>query len=79
MELLDDSGKKVDASHGPFPILGEHAPHEKDLCLTSQQPGFSFLNLRSGEYVLRWVNEAGAAYRIHVVRVGMKRVSFVVN
>jgi hypothetical protein len=47
--------------------------------LTAADPGFSFFNLPPGEYLLKMTDETGKTFRAHVVRVGVERVSVLVN
>ncbi len=76
--LVASDGRSIGREHGPFPL---HQTSAKDgaLCLTGENPGFAFFNLPTGEYLLKWVNAKGFAFRTHVVRVGQDRVSVVVN
>ncbi len=76
--LVDSQGQVMARENGPFPL--HQAPLDnKALCLSKEDPGFSFFNIPPGEYLLKWVSGKGFAFRTHVVRVGKDRVSVVVN
>jgi hypothetical protein len=76
--LVSSDGKGMAKEHGPFPLDRPQASNGA-LCLSEKSPGFSFFNVPAGEYLLKWVNRKGFAFRTHVVRVGQDRVSVVVN
>jgi hypothetical protein len=78
IKLLDTKGQVVPAEHGPF-SLSQVPKNNSKFVLTSADPGFSFFNIRPGEYLLKMSDEAGKTFRAHLVRVGVERVSVLVN
>ncbi len=76
--LVAADGRVLSNEHGPFP-LHQAKSSNGPLCLKVEDSGFSFFNVPPGEYLLKWVNGKGFAFRTHVVRVGQDRVSVVVN
>lgn len=76
-----DTGHAVLAQHGPFPFV--ETPYSvqrpEGLCLTRQNPGFTFQGLGSGEYLLKWVGDAGQTLGGRIVHIGSGRDSIVVN
>jgi len=76
--LLDTKGHVVASEHGPF-SLSQVPKNKSTYVLTAADPGFSFFNLPPGEYLLKMTDETGKTFRAHVVRVGVERVSVLVN
>lgn len=76
--LVSADGRVISTEHGPFPLHQAKAS-SGPLCLNQEDTGYSFFNVPPGEYLLKWVNAKGFAFRTHVVRVGRDRVSVVVN
>lgn len=63
-ELVDMSGNKVDASHGPFPIhLGSSSSRQ---CITRDNPEYLYINLPEGRYRQRLVTADGRLLRAHI-------------
>lgn len=73
-----DGARRVESAYGPFPFRGSLAPQES-LCLTPQRPGFNYLNLPPGEYLLKWKDDAGHPAGSRSVHIGMGRDSIAVN
>jgi hypothetical protein len=71
-------GLPVSNEHGPF-SLSQIPKSNAAYALTATDPGFAFFNLAPGEYLLKMKDENGKAFRSHIVRVGVERVSVVVN
>lgn len=79
VSLTDSEGLPVSPEQGPFPLhRGEFNP-QKPLCLAKQSPGFSYFNLKPGQYILKWKNRKGEVLRSHVTRVGADRTSILIN
>lgn len=78
VELLDKSGKVVPQEHGPY-SLSQVPKGKNPYALTVKDPGFAFFNMSPGEYILKMSDDQGNIFRTHVVRVGVERVSVVVN
>jgi hypothetical protein len=77
VELDDVNGKSVSAKKGPFP-LSEINQTSGPLLLTKQNPGFSFLNLDSGEYILKFTDKENHTLRTHFRHVGTDALSVAV-
>lgn len=78
LELVHTDGSPVSEAHGPF-SLSQVTQKISEFKLTPKNPGFAFFNLAPGEYLLKMVAPNGKVFRTHVVRVGVERVSIVVN
>lgn len=78
VQLTNSRGEIVSDVHGPF-SLSRVQKHQGQFVLTAQNPGFTFFNLPPGEYFLKMQDPSGKAFKTHVVRVGVERVSIVVN
>ena len=76
--LLKINGNVMPAEHGPF-SLSQIPKNKAAFLLTAKNPGFAFFNVPPGEYLLKMAGDSGATFRSHVVRVGVERVSVVVN
>ncbi len=76
--LLNSKGQPVSEEHGPF-SLNQIPKHQGSFVITPKSSGFTFFNLSPGEYILKMMDPSGRAFRAHVVRVGVERVSIVVN
>lgn len=79
VSLLDSAGRKVASDHGPFPLNYRQDNPAVPLCLTRQNPGFSFYNLEPGQYLVKWRTQKGKVFRSHVIRVGADRATILVN
>jgi len=80
VSLEDDQGRGVSKEKGPYPLYSDpQFESTRKLCLYSSRPGFAFYQLPPGQYLLKWKNSKGKLLRSHVIRVGMDRVSIVVN
>jgi hypothetical protein len=81
--LEDGNGNRLPQGAGPYPLkVGERTPTYRadvPLCLSRQAPGFAYYNLPPGQYLLKWVNAKGRAFRSHVFFVGVNRVSVIVD
>lgn len=73
-----EGARPVESSYGPFPFRGSLSPNET-LCLTPQRPGFNYLGLPPGEYLLKWKDDAGKVAGARSVHIGMGRDSIAVN
>lgn len=73
--LLNTDGTPVSEAHGPFPFSGVTRNHDKNHCITKDEPDFAFFNLKDGEYSLKLVNATGMLLRARVVRIGNNRVT----
>jgi hypothetical protein len=71
-----NSGTQVSIDHGPFALRGSAADV---LCLTRNHPGFNFVDLAPGEYLLKWKDDSKHALGSRVIHVGMGRDSVSVN
>lgn len=71
-----DQQQVMPSEHGPFPFRGST---QGPLCLTKDRPGFNFLNLPPGEYMLKWKNKEGQTLGAQIDHVGMGRDSVAVN
>ena len=78
VQLTNSRGETVSDAHGPF-SLSRAQKHQGQFVLTAENPGFTFFNLPPGEYFLKMQDPTGKAFKTHVVRVGVERVSIVVN
>ena len=76
--LLKINGNVMPAEHGPF-SLSQIPKNKAAFLLTAKNPGFAFFNVPPGEYLLKMAGDSGDTFRSHVVRVGVERVSVVVN
>jgi len=79
VSLERTDGQQVSTEHGPYALHQDQKQKSKQLCLSSQRPGFSFYNLDPGEYILKWKNNRGELLRSHVTRVGSDRTSILIN
>jgi len=78
--LEDEQGRSLSTEKGPYPLYSDSLfESSRKLCLYSSRPGFAFYNLPPGQYILKWKTSKGTLLRSHIVRVGMDRVSIVVN
>jgi hypothetical protein len=75
---MDPSGLPVSLEHGPF-SLTQVLRMKDGYTLSAKDPGFAFYNLSPGEYLLKMIDESQRTIRAHVIRVGVERVSVVVN
>lgn len=76
--LMDSAGLPVAIEHGPFSLT--QVPETKaGFRLSPKDPGFAFYNLTPGEYLLKMLDDRQRVVKCHVIRVGVERVSVVVN
>ncbi len=77
VKLFNSDGVEALSEKGPFAFT-RALKNGESLCLTVQDPGFSFFNLKAGEYLLKWYNRGGRrVLRSRVVHVGEDRVTVI--
>lgn len=90
VRLLSTEGSVVEADSGPY-YFSKKRSLKDPICLTTKEPGFSFVGLRPGDYLLQYLQERGQDHgkergqengrilRSRLVRIGMNRVSVAVE
>lgn len=76
--LLRGDGTAVTYEEGPY-YFSKVRSGAESFCLTAQYPGFSYVNLTPGEYVLQFFSTSHKLLRSKVVRLGGDRVTIAVQ